>query len=475
MSRGPCREVRLRHSAREQTRRVPLGVNIKCQTRGWHARTAARALHDRAPVQHMRAVPFAPRSLRGACPRPARSLQPCRLTERRHAHRDVVSVKGARVVKEVVVGLALLRGLAPGIAAAEDAPTPPAALERFSEATRLMQHGRYVEASEAYRSVADWPDGGAFPQRAQALFLAGSMLESARDYDGALSVYREAAGRFAGTNFGRKAEDAARGLEQGGPARAIAFRRRLDAAWDELFPAAALVEQKGLAAARPGLERAAELLAGVLRDYPEQPKAKDVAVALGDADMMLHRYARARSDYERAIDLSRREAAKTSPAATDADLDVASALEKLAEAHRAVRREWIDGIAKALLGVIVLGLVVVRPWRHPDGSLIRVSAALVLATAALAGAAGAAAQYVRYVDEASPIETTAAALLVFLPGVTGEVVAVGFAAGLRGALGLEARRWNVGLAAALGALAALAVATCVVHAFALFPFLDSKL
>ena len=144
--------------------------------------------------------------------------------------------------------------------------------------------------------------------------------------------------------------------------------------------------------------------------------------------------------------------------------------------RRSVRREWIDGIAKTLLGVIVLGLVVVKPWRHPDGSLIRASAALVLATAVLAGAAGAAARYVRlHVDEASPVETTAAALLVFLPGVTGELVAVGFATGLRRALGLRAPRWNVGLAAALGALAALAVATCVVHAFALFPFLDSKL
>ena len=48
-------------------------------------------------------------------------------------------------------------------------------------------------------------------------------------------------------------------------------------------------------------------------------------------------------------------------------------------------------------------------------------------------------------------------------------VAYGFTAGLRG------RRWDVGMAAALGALAALAVATSVVHAFALFPFLDSKL
>ena len=69
----------------------------------------------------------------------------------------------------------------------------------------------------------------------------------------------------------------------------------------------------------------------------------------------------------------------------------------------------------------------------------------------------------------------AAALLVLVPGVTGELVAVGFATGLRGARGATARLTDVGVAAALGALAALAVATCLVHAFALFPFLDSKL
>ena len=395
------------------------------------------------------------------------------MTARGHAHRDVELVKGGRVkevVLGVVVGLAVLRALAPGIAtAADETPTPPAALERFSEATRLMQHGRYLEASEAYRSVADWPDGGAFSQRAQALFLTGSMLESARDYERALSIYLEVVGRFAGTDFGRKAEVAAAGLQEGGTARAIAFRRRLDAAWDELFPATALVQEKGLAAARPGLERAVTLLAGVLRDYPEQSKAKDVAVALGDADMMLQRYAQARSEYERAIDLSRRDP-------RDADLGLASALEKLAEAHRSIRRQWLDRIAKTLVGVIVLGLVAVKPWRRADSFMIRVGALLVLGTVVLAGIAGATAECLRlHVDEASPVEMTAAALLVLLPGVTGELVAVGFATGLRGALGSRARRWNVGIAATLGALAALAVATCLVHAFALFPFLDSKL
>src|SRR5437660_12101348 len=109
------------------------------------------------------------------------------------------------VVKAVLVALAVLRGT---VAAGDE---PPAAQERFTEATRLMQRGRYVEASEAYRSVADWSDGGAFPQRAQALFLAASMLESARDYEKALALYAEAAGRFAGTDFGRRAEEAAAG------------------------------------------------------------------------------------------------------------------------------------------------------------------------------------------------------------------------------------------------------------------------
>jgi len=364
------------------------------------------------------------------------------------------------VLQAVLVALAVLRGVT---VAADEPPTPPAAQERFAAATRLMQQGRYAEASEAYRGVADWPDGGAFAQRAQALFLAGSMLESARDYEHALAVHRETARRFAGSEFGRRAEDAARRLEEGGAARAIAFRRRLDAAWDELFPATDLAQRKGTRAARPGLIRAAELLAGVLRDFPEQSRARDVADALGDADMLLGRYAQANGDYERAMELAR-------PDAADADLQLASLREKVAEANRALRRQWFDRIAKALLAAIVLGLAYTKPWRHRASTTMRAAAVLVLGTVLLAALAGAAAEYVRvHIDEASPVGTLAAALLVLLPGVTGELVALGFTAGLRG------RRWDVGMAAALGALAALAVATSVVHAFALFPFLDSKL
>src|SRR5207302_8548791 len=135
-----------------------------------------------------------------------------------------------------------------------------------------------------------------------------------------------------------------------------------------------------------------------------------------------------------------------------------------------------DRIAKTVIGVIVLGLVSVKPWRHPDGLMMRVAAVVVLGTVVLAGVAGAVAEYLRFhVDEASPVQMTAAALLVLVPGVTGELVAVGFATGLRGTLRASARRWDVGLAATLGALAALAAATCLVYAFSLFSFLDSKL
>src|SRR5207245_9330085 len=111
-----------------------------------------------------------------------------------------------------------------------------------------------------------------------------------------------------------------RGPQGGGASRAIACRGRRDAGWAEQFPATDLAQRKGARAARPGLIRATELLAGVLRDFPEQPRARDVADALGDADMLLGRYAQANGDYERAIELSR-------PHAADADLQLASLAE----------------------------------------------------------------------------------------------------------------------------------------------------
>src|SRR5207253_3700899 len=105
-----------------------------------------------------------------------------------------------------------------------------------------------------------------------------------------------------------------------------AARRRLGRALPGHGPRPA----EGTRAARPGLIRAAELLAGVLRDFPEQSRARDVADALGDADMPLGRYAQANGDYERAMELAR-------PDAADADLQLASLREKVAEANRALR------------------------------------------------------------------------------------------------------------------------------------------
>jgi hypothetical protein len=129
--------------------------------------------------------------------------------------------------------LALVAGLL-GVPAVSATPAAaprwsPAAAERYEEARRLMQEGRWAEAAAGYRSVADRPDGGDFPERAQALFASGLMQSSARDYERAL----------------------------GGAARAIAVQRQLDAARDVLFPAQERVEREGLGA---GLEHAVRLL-----------------------------------------------------------------------------------------------------------------------------------------------------------------------------------------------------------------------
>ena len=74
----------------------------------------------------------------------------------------------------------------------------------------------------------------------------------------------------------------------------------------------------------------------------------------------------------------------------------------------------------------------------------------------------------------SPIDIGAAGLLVAMPGLTGEFVALSVAGGLRTTWRWEGT-WPTVLAATLGMLAALAAATCLVNAFALFPFLDSEL
>jgi len=372
-----------------------------------------------------------------------------------------------RVVLAVVGLLVAARG--PALAAAST--WPPAAQARYEEARGLMQHGRYTEAATAYRSVADWPDGGAFRERAQALYLCGTMQEAARDYAAAVTTYRETARRFADDPFARKAADAASALEEGGPVRGIEFRSRLDGAWDVLSPAQETAERDGPAAARPELERAATLLAGILHDFADHPRARNVAFALGDAHMALGRYADARADYGRAVELARREAERPGADARYAESDVKSAEEKLAEAGRALWRARVVQLAEGLLVAIGLGVIAVRPWRGLDARLLRLGGALVAATGVLAALALGVAAWVQRFDEHSPIEGGVAALFVLLPGLAGQLVALGFVSGLA-ASGKSSRR--AGVAAILGALAALAVATCLVQRFDLFSALDSE-
>jgi tetratricopeptide (TPR) repeat protein len=375
----------------------------------------------------------------------------------------------ARALRLLALAVVLLATV-PGVDAATDGPPWPASAEaRYGEAKQLMQEGRYAEAAAAYRAVADWPDGGAFPERAQALFLAALMQENAHDYEGALDTYHQVAGRFPGTPFAAKADAGAAALAQGGQARGIDFRRRLDAAWGELFPAQDLVESDGIAAARPGLERAVTLLTALLRDHSEHPRARDVALSLGDAHMSLGLYGEARADYEQALALIRAQGP------TEADAELIQGIEhKRGEAIEAGRERWITGSAHALLAAIFVGLLALRPWRAPSRWMLGPGAALFAVTIALGGAAMLLAQWIHdNVDDHSPIETTLAALLVVLPGLTGQVVAFGYTNGLANRGVRDRPAWRTGLAGMLGVVAALAVVTCLVEASGIFAALGS--
>ena len=370
-----------------------------------------------------------------------------------------------------VLAMLALAVLLPGIVRAADGPAwPPAAEARYGEARQQMQGGHYAEAATAYRAVAEWPEGGRFPERAQALFLAALMLENAHDYQRALETYREVSRRFADTPFAAKAEAGAAALSLGGEQRGIEFRRRLDAAWAELFPAQDLIESDGIAAARPGLERAVTLLVALLRDYPDHPRARDVALSLGDAHMSLGLSREARADYEQAIALIRAQGQ------TDGDAEMLDAVEhKRSEAIEAGRQGWITGSAHGLLAAIFVGLVALRPWRVSSRWMLRPGVTLLLGTAILTGVAMLLARWIHdSVDDHSPIEAGLAALLVALPALTGQAVAFGYTNALAGARLGKRPGLRAGLAGMVGVVAALAVATCVVEASGIFAALGSE-
>lgn len=373
-------------------------------------------------------------------------------------------------MRRVLPSLALVLLLPTFALAADGSAWPPGAEARYGEARQQMQGGHYAEAAAAYRTVADWPEGGPFPERAQALFLAALMLENAHDYQGALETYREVSRRFPDTPFAAKAQAGAAALALGGEQRGIDFRRRLDAAWAELFPAQDLIESDGVAAARPGLERATTLLAALLRDYPDHPRARDVALSLGDAHMSLGLHREARADYEQAIALTKAQGH------VEGDAELLEGLEnKRSEAIEAVRQVWITATARGLLVAIFVGLVALRPWRVSAGWMLRPGAALLLGTTILTGVAMLLARWIyANIDDHSPIGAGLAALLVALPGLTGQLVAFGYTNGLSGPRLGNRPMLRTGLAGAVGVVAALAVATCVVEASGVFAALGGE-
>jgi len=366
-------------------------------------------------------------------------------------------------------GLVLLAGaLIVARARADDAP----AEQRYDQAREAMQAGHWSEAAATFRAVADAEDAPT-ALRAQALFAAGLMEENARRYEEASTLYEEVERRFAGTEAAGRARDANAALTQGNAARGVAFRHRYDAAWDTWTAAQARVDLEGRRAARPDLEAAAVLLEALFSDFRDLPKAREVVLALGEAHMLLQRYPEAAADFERAAGLARARQAAGASSRPEADSLVMEAEDRRDEALRRERRMWFTSVAEGMLATIGAALLLVRPWRGADARLLRLGAGLVLATTVLAGVAAGAAYVLRhFTEEHSPVPVTAAALLVALPGVTAVLVALGFTAAL-------ARAWGPARAAGFGglvaAVAALAVATCVIDAFALFPVLDSLL
>jgi len=342
---------------------------------------------------------------------------------------------------------------------------PPAAEKRFDEATAARQKGDYARAASIYKEVAEWPEGGAFPQRAQALYCAGLAYEQAHDFDTALASYDAVSTRFPKSEFAPRAHEAAERLAPPG-ARGFEFRKRFDEAWDLLFPAIEMDFHGDSSGARPKLVQAEKLLAALLAEHGEHPLACDVATALGDARMLLEDFTGAHEAYALAVVLATRETQKTPPKAS-ATGSLASARLKLDEATRAIRRRWLDRIAKAALGLVLVAFLATASPRSIDRSVLRLWGAFVVACASLAGLAFWLATYVKKsVDDHSPLEPGTAAIIVLVPGLVGVTIAIGIARG---------RKPRALLGGAVGALAAAAVTVTIVYAYGLFPFLDSEL
>lgn len=354
--------------------------------------------------------------------------------------------------------------LALAVAAAADAP-PPTPQARYDDARQAMQRGRYADAEAAFRSVADAGDAPA-DLRAQALFSVALMQQNQRQYETALQSFAEVQRRFPDTPVARRAADAAAGLTEGGD-QGLAFKRRFDEVMDAYAPARDALDRDDFATAQPGFERAVTLLAAIERDFPTHPRVKDVAFLSGETHAALARFVEARADYERAVALG--------GGPRDGDTFVTLTQERIVEVVRARNRQVTTRAARTVLIAIGLAFLLVRPWTGVDAALFRLGGRIALGTFVLSAVSVIVAWFIReYVDDHSPVTHDIAVMLVLLPGLAGVVVSLGFVGGLRTIAGGHSP-WPVRAGAMLGALAAFAVAVCVVNAYELFPFLDSML
>jgi tetratricopeptide (TPR) repeat protein len=337
---------------------------------------------------------------------------------------------------------------------------PEAAERRFEEAAALSQRGDYAGAALAFHEVADWA-GGAFPERAQALFCAGLNEKNAQRYEKAIETWREVVRRFPTGDFVKRARTELGRLDMPG---GVDFARRRDEALSVLDKA----RQASDDAARPTLERALRILEPLLFDHRDHPEASDVALSIQEARTRLGDLDGARRAAEEAVTLAR-EAAARAPSDPQAAANVANAELHSAEADRLLLRRAVARVATTILVLVLGALVALRPWRTEPGRLFRAARFLVAAPVAVAPLAMLLAWAVRrYVDDHSPLASGDAAALVALPGFVAVVVALGIASAVKGPRGAA-------LAWLCGALAGTSIATLLVQAFGLFGYLDSKL
>lgn len=365
-----------------------------------------------------------------------------------------------RGVPSLTLATVLLAG---ALACAADPPPSPQA--RYDEARQTMQRGLYADAERIFRSIADADDAAA-DLRAQALFSVALMQQNQRHYETALQTFAEVQRRFPDSPLARRAADAVTTLTPGGDDQGLAFKRRFDEAMDAYAPARDALDRDDFSAARPGFERALTLLAAIERDFPQHPRAKDVAFLSGETHTALARFVEARADFERALAIA---------AAPEGDTFVTLARERIEESMRSRHRQVTTRAAWSVLTAIGIALLLVRPWTGIDGALVRLAARVAFGIVVLAATSVIAAWFIReYVDDHSPVTNAIAVMLVALPSLTGLIVTLGFVAGLRTSAG-RTSAWPARTGAVMGALAAFAVAVCVVNAYELFPFLDSML